>query len=141
MVVMNIAHNIPARKNGFLLLEVVLALGIFAIACTGLAVGFQRMGEAAALAQSELRITRILDSALTEQLSFPSVEEGEFQVPVEGTDIELDVLIEPIEVLETQEGEILQQMFRIEITANWFENGAMQSRTVETWRNNLMYQP
>jgi type II secretory pathway pseudopilin PulG len=129
------------RSGGFLLLEVVLALGVFAIACTGLTVAFHRMAGAAQLAQSELRITRILDSALTEQMSFPTLEVGVAQIPVEGTDIELDVEIAPIEDLQNQDGEILQQMFHITVTANWFESGAWQSRSVETWRYNPMYQP
>ncbi len=123
------------------MLEVVLALAVFAIACTGLTVAFHRMSAAAGLAQSELRITRILDSALTEQLSLPLLEEGVTQVPVEGTDIELDVVIEPIEDMENQDGEILQQMFHIKIIANWYENGAWQERSAETWRYNPMYQP
>ncbi|MFK7851341.1 MAG: hypothetical protein AB8D78_10220 [Akkermansiaceae bacterium] len=127
--------------DGFLLLEVVLALAVFGIACTGLTVAFHRMGEAASLAQNELRITRILDSALTEQLSFPSLEEGQTQIPIEDTDIELDVLIEPIEDLENQDGELLQQMFRVEVTANWFSEGTWQSRSVEALRYNPMYQP
>jgi type II secretory pathway pseudopilin PulG len=131
----------PKHRNGFLLLEVVLALTVFAIACTGLTVAFHRMADAARLAQSELRITRILDSALTEQFTFPNIEEGITQIPVEGTDIELDVVIEPIEDLESEEGELLQNMFHITVTANWFENGAWQSRSAETWRYNLVYQP
>jgi type II secretory pathway pseudopilin PulG len=129
------------KKRGFLLLEVVLALGVFAMACTGLTVAFHRMAGAASLAQSELRIMRILDSALTEQLSMPTIEEGVTQIPVDGTDIELDVVIEPIEDMENQDGEVLQQMFHIKITANWFENGAWQERSAETWRYNPMYQP
>jgi type II secretory pathway component PulJ len=128
-------------KKGFLLLEVVLALAVFAIACTGLTVAFHRMAGAANLAQSELRITRILDSALTEQLSMPMLEEGVTQIPVEGTDIELDVEIEPIEDMENQDGELLQQMFHIKVIANWYENGAWQERSAETWRYNPMYQP
>jgi len=127
--------------KGFLLLEVVLAIAVFAIACTGLTMAFHRMAAAASLAQSELRITRILDSALTEQLSLPLLEEGVTQIPVEGTDIELDVVIEPIEDMENQDGELLQQMFHIKIIANWYENGAWQERSAETWRYNPMYQP
>lgn len=114
---------------------------MFAIAATGLAVSFHRMAEAASLAQTEMRITRILDSALTEQLSFPTIEEGTTQIAVEGTDIELDVVIEPIADLKNQKGETLQEMYHIEITANWFAKGAWQSRSAETWRYNLMYQP
>lgn len=133
--------KVSKKKRGFLLLEVVLALGVFAIACTGLTVAFHRMAGAASLAQSELRITRILDSALTEQLSMPTLEEGVTQIPVEGTDVELDVVIEPIDDMENQDGEVLQQMFHIKITANWFESGAWQERSAETWRYNPMYQP
>lgn len=133
--------KVSKNKRGFLLLEVVLALGVFAIACTGLTVAFHRMAAAASLAQSELRITRILDSALTEQLSMPMLEEGVTQIPIEDSDIELDVAVEPIEDLENQDGELLQQMFHIKITANWFENGAWQARSAETWRYNPMYQP
>ena len=119
----------------------VLALAVFAIACTGLTVAFHRMAGAASLAQSELRITRILDSALTEQLSLPTLEEGVSQIPVEGTDIELDVVIEPIEDIENQDGELLQEMFHIKVIANWYENGAWQEHSAETWRYNPMYQP
>jgi hypothetical protein len=133
--------KVSRKKRGFLLLEVVLALAVFAIACTGLTVAFHRMAGAANLAQSELRITRILDSALTEQLSLPMLEEGVTQIPVEGTDIELDVVIEPIEDMENQDGDLLQQMFHIKIIANWYENGAWQERSAETWRYNPMYQP
>ena len=133
--------EVSRNNRGYLLLEVVLAIAVFAIACTGLTVAFHRMAAAASLAQSELRITRILDSALTEQLSLPMLEEGVTQVPVEGSDIELDVVIEPIEDMENQDGELLQQMFHIRIIANWYENGAWQERSAETWRYNPMYQP
>lgn len=133
--------EVSRNNRGYLLLEVVLAIAVFAIACTGLTVAFHRMAAAASLAQSELRITRILDSVLTEQLSLPMLEEGVTQVPIEGSDIELDVVIEPIEDMENQDGELLQQMFHIRIIANWYENGAWQERSAETWRYNPMYQP
>lgn len=138
---MKVEFSKRRTKKGFLLLEVVLALAVFAIACTGLTVAFHRMAGAANLAQSELRITRILDSALTEQLSLPMLEEGVTQVPVEDTDIQLDIVIEPIEDMENQDGELLQQMFHIKVIANWYENGAWQERSAETWRYNPMYQP
>lgn len=138
---MKVEFSSREKPKGFLLLEVVLALGVFAIACTGLTVAFHRMAGAAGLAQSELRITRILDSALTEQLSLPMLEEGIDQIPVEGTNIELDVVIVPIEDLKNQDDELLQQMFHIKITANWYENGEWQERSAETWRYNPMYQP
>jgi type II secretory pathway pseudopilin PulG len=122
-------------------MEVVLALGIFAIACTGLVVGFHRMAQAATTAQTELQITRILDSALAEQLSFPTLEEGTTQIPIDGSDIELDVVVTLMDDIENQNGELLQEMYHIEITANWYADGTWQTRSADTWRYNLMYQP
>jgi len=128
-------------RRGFLLLEMVLALAVFGMAATGFVVALHRMSAAASLAQSELRITRILDSALDETLSLPLLEEGQTNTTVGDTGIELDTTIELIEDLENEEGEILQEMYRIEIRARWFANSQWQERIVETWRYGRMYQP
>jgi len=129
------------RNRGVLLLEVVLALAVFGIAATGFAVALNRMGDAAELAQRELRITRILDSALDETLSLPALEEGVTNTVVEETGVELDTKIELLEEMENQDGQLLQEMYRIEVKAVWFENGEWQERAVETWRYGRMYQP
>lgn len=134
-------HRVHSVRNGFLLFEMVLALGVFAMAATGFVVALNRMSDAAALAQSELRITRILDSALDETLSLPTLEEGETNITVGETGIELDTTIELIEDLENEDGQLLQEMYRIEIRAKWFANGQWQDRIVETWRYGRMYQP
>ncbi len=128
-------------RRGFLLLEMVLALAVFGMAATGFVVALHRMSDAASLAQSELRITRILDSALDETISLPVLEEGKTNTSVGETGIELDTTIELIEDLMNEDGEILQEMYHIEINARWFANGEWQDRTVETWRYGRMYQP
>lgn len=128
-------------KRGLLLLEMVLALAVFGMAATGFVVALHRMSATASMAQSELRITRILDSALDETLSLPVLEEGITNSSVGETGIELDTTIELIEDMETEEGEILQEMYRIEIRARWYANGEWRDRIVETWRYGRMYQP
>ncbi|RYD21074.1 MAG: type II secretion system protein [Verrucomicrobiaceae bacterium] len=132
--------NLQPVRRGFLLLEMVLALAVFGIAATGFAVALRRMADAASLAQSELRITRILDSALDETLSLPVLEEGVTNSTVGETGIELDTTIELMEDLMNEEGQPLSQMYLIKIEARWFANGEWQQRTVETWRNGNMYQ-
>lgn len=131
----------PIRKSGFLLLEMVLALAVFGMAATGFTVALNRMAATASLAQSELRITRILDSALEETLSQPTIEEGSDTIEIGETGIELETNIERIEDLLNEEGQQLQDMFRIRITAKWVENGRSQERSAETWRYGMMYQP
>jgi type II secretory pathway pseudopilin PulG len=130
----------PARR-GFLLLEVVLALAVFGMAATGFAVALNRMSKAASLAQSELRITRVLESALDETLSLPVLEEGVTNSTVGKTGIELDTTIELLKDLQNEEGQPLQEMFLIKVEARWFENGQWQERAVDTWRYGRMYQP
>ena len=128
-------------KRGFLLLEMILALAVFGIAATGFAVALHRMSAAAQLAQSELRITRILDSALDETLSVPVLEEGVTNTSVGETGIELDTTIKLLEDLQNEEGQPLSEMYLINVTAKWFESGQWRDRSVETWRYGRMYQP
>jgi type II secretory pathway pseudopilin PulG len=130
----------PGRR-GFLLLEMVLALAVFGMAATGFAVALNRMAKVAALAQSELRITRILDSALDETISLPVLEEGVTDSQAGETGVDLTTTIELMKELENEEGQLLQEMYLIKIEAKWFENSEWQSRTVETWRYGRMYQP
>lgn len=128
-------------RRGFLLLEVVLALGVFGIAATGFAVALQRMARAAEMAQQELRITRILESALDEAISMPTLEEGRTTTTVSESNIELDTEIEIIPDLQSEEGNALQEMYRVNVTAHWFQDGVWEERSVETWRFGRMYQP
>lgn len=127
-------------KRGFLLFEMILALAVFSIAATAFAVALKRMANVASLAQSELRITRILDSALDETLSIPTMEEGVTTTEVGETGIEIETTIKLMDDLENEEGQPLQQMYSITLNAKWFENGEWRERQVDTWRNGNMYQ-
>ena len=129
------------KRRGFLLLEVVLALAVFGIAATGFAVALHQMSKTADAAQQELRITRILESALDEAMSLPTLEEGTTSVAVADSDIEMDTTIELLPEMENEDGQLLQEMYRINVTAHWFQNGAPQERSTDTWRYGRMYQP
>lgn len=127
------------QRQGFLLLEMILALAVFAMAATGFVVALQKMSQTSALAQSEMRVTRVLDSAMSEVLSLPTLEAGGY--PIEGYGIEVAAEIEPVEGLTNEDGEDLKEIFRIQVTARWYESGGWNQRTVETWRYGPMYQP
>ena len=133
------------KSRGFLMMEVVLAIGIFAIAATGFAMALARTADAAALAQRRMQITRILDSSLREAVSLPTLEEGTTTISLReeigGAGVEVDTTIEILDELENQDGQLLQQMFRIEVAANWYENGEWMKETAETWRYGRLYQP
>lgn len=138
---MNSPRPRPSSTRGFMLLEVLLALGVFSAAAVGFAIALHRMAATAEMAQREMRITRILDSALLETLSLPAMEEGVTTTTVAENGMEIDTRIEIVDDLENQDGALLQDIFRIEVTANWFENGEWQKRSVETLRYGRMYLP
>lgn len=131
------------RRRGFLLLEMVLALAVFGIAATGFTVALHQMAKVAALAQSEMRVTRFMDSALDEALSMPVLEEGEVESEIgeAGNEVKFLTTVKLLEDLENEDGQILQEMYHIQVQATWIENGERQERSVETWRYGRMYQP
>lgn len=139
----------PVRRHptyrGFLMMEVVLAIGIFAIAATGFAMALAKTADAATLAQRRMQITRILDSSLREALSLPVLEEGTTTVALReeigGAGVEIDTTVQILDQLLNQDGELLQQMYRIEVVANWYEDGEWKKESAETWRYARLYQP
>jgi prepilin-type N-terminal cleavage/methylation domain-containing protein len=140
---MKTAQTIGASRRGFLLLEMVLALAVFGIAATGFTVALHQMAKVASLSQSELRVTRFMDSALSEALSLPVLEEGETEAEIgeAGNVIRFLTVIRLMEDLENDDGQVLQEMYHISVIATWMEGGQKQERMVETWRYGRMYQP
>lgn len=129
------------HKSGFLLMEAVLAMAVFCMVATGLVIALNRTSKLADQSQSELRSTRILESAISEVLSMPTMEVSEFSRQEDGSDIEILTKIELMDDLQTMEGQPLQEMYRILIKARWYAGGAWHEREVETWRYGRLYQP
>jgi len=131
-------------ERGFLLMEVILAVGIFGIAATAFAVALQKTADLAALTQRELTTTRLLQSALAEAMSYPVLEEGVTSIEVEEMaeqGMTIDTTVELLPEMENEDGQMLQEMYRIEVAAHWFENGVPQEQIAETWRYSRLYQP
>lgn len=143
---MHLSPHRPRRRflKGFLLLEVLLALGVFGIAATGFAVALHKTADLASTAQRKLKMTRLLESALAEAMSYPVLEEGTTSVEVDemvDQGLEIETTIELLPEMENEDGQLLQEMYRIEVVARWFENGQSFEQMAETWRYSRLYQP
>ena len=144
----NLSQRSSRARRGYVLLEIVIAMGLFAAVSVSLVKALHVTSQTSILIQDDMRIQRVLRSALTDALSNPQLEESDQTVDlaeITGDDLpflsgELQTLIEPLE-LENEEGQLLQNMFRIKVTLHWFADGEQKQASAETWRYADLYQP
>jgi hypothetical protein len=145
-----VCHSRVPRKlrAGYVLLEIIIALGLFSAVAVSLVKALHMTSRTASLIQDELQIDRILRSAMIDVLSNPNLEEGSETVDL--TDItgdevsfftgQIETIIEPME-LENEDGQLLQNMFRIEVIFHWETEDGWQEQSAETWRYANLYKP
>ena len=126
-------------KSGFVMLEVLIATGLFAIVGTALVVALNDIEELTFKLHREQRLSRILDSELRRAMTLPNLEEGVETIDMEELGVEIETLIEPIEEMENQDGQVLSNMFRIRVTAYWEAGDTYENISTESWRYARLY--
>ncbi|MEN8693551.1 MAG: hypothetical protein ACN4GG_10365 [Akkermansiaceae bacterium] len=121
-------------------MENLLALVLFATMAVSLTKVLVAIVRNSALVEERMQITGIVDSALRETLTLPTLEEGQTTIDIEEKDMEILTSVEPMEI-ENEEGKLLQQMFRVTVSARWYENGRERIETAEGWRYLRLYKP
>ncbi len=116
-----------------------MALTVFAIVGVSLISALNETGKLANMMQREVAIVRILDSALTEALSMPTIEEGTTTRDIEEHEMEIETIVELLE-LENEDGQALQQMYKITVIAYWYDEGQLNEQSAETYRYASLYQ-
>ena len=129
-----------SQRSGFLLMEAVLALMIFAIMSVGFTRALSAMRKNSSLIEERMMVAQIVDSALTEAMTLQTLEEGETRTYVQENEMDLLTVVEPLE-FENLEGQLLQQMFRVTVTGTWFKNGQNHEVSAEGWRYLQLYRP
>jgi hypothetical protein len=135
-------------RAGYVMMEIVIALGLFSAVAVSLVKALHMTSRTAITIQDELRIERILSSAMTDALSNPNLEEGSETVDlteITGDEMsfftgQIETIVEPME-LENEDGQLLQNMFRIEVIFHWQADGEWQELSAETWRYANLYKP
>jgi type II secretory pathway pseudopilin PulG len=130
------------RRNGYLLMEVVIALAIFSLVAVGFTKALNKAADASDLAAKSVQITRILSSAMDEAISTPILEEQQIVVDLEERNMTITTLYEPmIEELQNRDEQFLQDMWRITVIGTYIEDGNKIERSMVTWRYGKLYQP
>ncbi|MBT7215030.1 MAG: hypothetical protein HN869_07450 [Verrucomicrobia bacterium] len=127
------------RENGFMMAEVILALGIFTIVATSYSKALATLWRTTAYVKEKQVITQIMDSALNEALYLQRLEEGSTEVYIEERDLDLETIVVPLEEMETIDGNFLQNMWQVTVIARFEQDGQNQERVVRGWRYLPLY--
>ena len=127
------------RENGFMMAEVILALGIFTIVATSYSKALATLWRTTAYVKEKQVITQIMDSALNEALYLQRLEEGSTEVYIEERDLDLETIVVPLEEMETIDGNFLQNMWQVTVIARFEQDGQDRERVVRGWRYLPLY--
>ena len=128
------------RRSGFILLESILALALFAIVAVGFTVAIQQVAFTANRSGESMRIQRVLETLLTEASKVVRFEEVEEGLGQDEKGVYYSKLIEEVELLNMDEQE-LQNMWRIAIVAEWEDaSGRSMQNVAEMIRYEPLYQ-
>jgi len=118
-----------SNTGGYALLDVILAVAIFAIAVTGLVGFIQRIGETSSAFARDRQIQYGIEAAVAEAKSKP-VSEMTSEVYDELLDVTYSTTVESLE-LDNGEGAALKDVYTLTVTASFLDDGGEQTETAE----------
>jgi prepilin-type N-terminal cleavage/methylation domain-containing protein len=127
-------------RNGFMLMEVILALMIFAVIATAYTKAMSSVWRNSTFVKDELVIAQILDSELTKTLYYPELQAGSTERYVPERDMNVETQIVELE-MENEEGRLLSQMWEVIVIGRYLQDGMTQERVVRGWRYLPLYRP
>jgi len=134
---MTITGNITSRQQGFVLLEIVLAIGLFSIVAVSMTRALDQVARTSKAARSEGQVLRVLESVLAEVVHQPKLKPGGVHFDAGADGVEADATIEPVELL-TRNKQRLDHMFLIRVKA-WIPDG--RSRLYAREMKTYVYSP
>lgn len=135
---MKLAH--PSRSGscrgpahgGFILLEVVIAIGVFMVAVTGIVVALNTIIDTSMVVRKENAILVKMETRLAEARFLP-LQEGTF--PDEEPDIDgvlFTRIVTPLELVNKDEV-TLNNLFKVQMVATWMDGQRKETQTAEIY--------
>lgn len=134
-------HLQSSKRNGFSLLEVMLALAIFASAGVMLVATINEIGTITMQARTLRNVEQGMESLLDEHSKAPQMMELEKDIKPGPDGIAYKVTVRPLEDLKNQDNQVLNGLFLIRVEARWEEDGQRMDMSAETVRYAGMYVP
>lgn len=105
-------------RRGFTLFEVLIALGVFAIAVTGLAIGLQSAVEAALSARQRALARFVIESRLAAAMTDPPLDGKRTIDGATNNGISVVETFEQVELQDTN-GQIIPGMWKLQVAAEF----------------------
>ena len=121
------------NRRGFTLFEVLIALGVFAIAVTGLAIGLQSAVEAALSARQRALARFVIESRLAAAMTDPPLD-GKRTIDARANNgVVVEETFERIELQDTN-GQIIPGMWKLQVTAKFSADGSTERAEIMVFR-------
>jgi type II secretion system protein I len=120
-------------RRGFTLFEVLVALGVFAIAVTGLAIGLQSAVEAALSARQRALARFVIESRLAAAMTDPPLDGKR---TIDGSTNNGISVVETFEQVELQDtnGQIIPGMWKLHVAAQFGRERAKEQAEILVYR-------
>ena len=132
--------NVPRRRKGMILMELVISIAIFGMVALGLMRALSIGAETAVVGQLELRMLLRLQSTLTEHSKLQRLEEGVFESDPDDMGVITRTEVIKLDKMENEDGQILQDMFHIIVRAEYDNFGVKGEMVADTYRYMKLYQ-
>jgi type II secretory pathway pseudopilin PulG len=130
------------RRGGMILIEVLCAILIFGMAAVSLMKALTVSAQSAVISQQELRMLLRLQSTLNEYSKYPRIEEYEgkaFETDKDDLGVWTRAEVIKIENIENFEGQPLNDMYEIIVTAYYDDFGQLGEVKANTVRYARLY--
>lgn len=124
------------NKRGFTLFEVMIALGVFAIAVTGLALALDSAVQGALEARHRVLARIELESRLSEAMADPPMNGSRVIEARDNNGVRIEETVEPFEA-QTTNNVIITGLWKLKIMADWGEREDKGKETADI----LIYRP
>ncbi len=120
-------------QHGFALLEILLAIALFALVSVGMTQAIDGIAKTTTAARQEAQVLRVLESVLAEVAHQPEFKATKIDFPKTGDHIDASATIEKVRLFTRDKAE-LDHVFRVRAEA-WISDGTSRRivRTMETY--------
>ncbi len=130
--VFGMRNQVP-HSGAFALLEILLAIALFALVSVGMTQAIDGIAKTTTAARQEAQVLRVLESVLAEVAHQPEFKAAHIDFPRNGDKIDASATIEKVRLITKDKVE-LDHIFRVRVEA-WISDGSARRivRSMETY--------